>query len=159
MLVDNHLILNPVFTVVEPDGKTPLPSKIWDNAWKIRHIVLDTIKGMAKPNSNFIFTNSLVDSSPDDQKLFDEIAELAKARGATLLPVRLLVSVETLCERVKSPERTERFKMTDPISTREIASAYTLLKPKGCFDLEITTLKPSESAMLIVQEAGRRVGV
>lgn len=160
VIVDNHLILNPVFTVIEPDGKTPLPAKVWENAWKIRHIVLDTIRELAKPRSNFIFTNALVEGSTEDQQLFGEIETLAKERGAKLFPVRLLVSADTLCERVTSPERKERYKTTDPVATREAACTYTLLKPpEGGLDIETTNLSPLEAAKLIVEGLERSIGV
>jgi hypothetical protein len=40
-LVDNHLINNPVFSLIQVDGKTPLPEAVSDKTWAIRHVVLD----------------------------------------------------------------------------------------------------------------------
>ena len=40
-LVDNHLINNPVFSLIQADGKTRLPETVWKKTWAIRHIVLD----------------------------------------------------------------------------------------------------------------------
>ena len=39
-LVDNHLINNSLFTVVNADGLTPLPGAIWSKVRAIRQVVL-----------------------------------------------------------------------------------------------------------------------
>ena len=35
-LVDNHLINNPVFSLIRADGKTLLPESVWEKTWAIR---------------------------------------------------------------------------------------------------------------------------
>ena len=56
-LVDNHLINNPVFTVLDADGVTPLPAPVWDKVKQIRHIVYDAIRELSPPGLSFIAAN------------------------------------------------------------------------------------------------------
>ena len=157
VLVDNHLILNPVFSVIEADGKTKIPDKAWDYTRKIRDIVLDSIRELAKPQSNFIFTNLLVEGSQVDQELYSEVELLAKDRNANLLAVRLHISVDALCERIGSNDRKERLKMTDSEGVRDMATKNILLKPStGCFDIDVTNLSSKDAASQIVDELVRR---
>lgn len=159
ILVDNHLILNVIFSLIDPDGITPLPPKVWENATKVRNIVLDTVRDLSKPNRNFIFTNQLVENCAEDQQLYDEIAILARDRGAKLLPVRLLISTDELCTRVVSADRVAKMKSIDPISARELSTKHVLLKPAGgYFDLEITSLSAEQSAKIIIDEVRRNTG-
>src|SRR5271154_7172761 len=81
-LVDNHLINNPVFSLIQADGKTRLPETVWKKTWAIRHIVLDVIREISPAPFSFVFTNELIDGSNDDRKLFAEVEDLAEARLA-----------------------------------------------------------------------------
>lgn len=157
VLVDNHLILNPVFSVIEADGKTKIPDKAWDYTRKIRDIVLDSIRDFAKPQSNFIFTNLLVEGSQVDRELYSEVELLAKARNANLLTVRLHISVEALCERVGSSDRKQRHKMTEADAVRAMVTKNILLMPSaGYFDIDVTNLSSKDAASQIVDELVRR---
>lgn len=151
-LVDNHLILNPIFSVIRLDGSV-IEEGVWDNAWKIRHIVLDTIKKFSAPDFNFIFTNQLVENFPDDKKLFEEVAELAQARNAKLIPIRLLCDEEELCKRVISEGRKERFKDTNVENARKHSADFELLKPitHPYFTLDVTKLTALEVAKEIIK--------
>ena len=42
-LMDNHLINNPIFKVVNADGVTPLPKAIWSKVKDVRRIVYESI--------------------------------------------------------------------------------------------------------------------
>jgi hypothetical protein len=57
VLADNHLINNPVFSVVKADGKTPLPAEIWAKTSQIRAIVLDTMATLSPSHLSFVMTN------------------------------------------------------------------------------------------------------
>jgi len=160
LLVDNHLVLNVVFSLIDPDGVSPLPPKVWENAWKVRHIVLDTVRELSKPGRNFIFTNELVDGSSDDRKLFDEVAVLARDRGAFLFPVVLSISPEELSARVVSPGRKEKFKAIDGESARLKSLKYELFKPPiPHLNLDVTSFSADESAQAILLDLKNRVEV
>lgn len=158
ILVDNHLILNVLFSLIDVDGVTPLPRAVWDNARIVRDVVLDTIRNLSRPNRNFIFTNELREGDTIDLELFEEIAELARDRGASLLPVRLLISPEELCRRIVSEERRAKFKAVDAEKALVRAQQNELLRPPGHqhFDLDVTALAAEESARQIAAELERR---
>ena len=68
-VIDNHLINNPILSVLEIDRKTKVPSEIWKKISEVKEIVFDTILNYSAENANFIFTNHLVEgeiSSSDD---------------------------------------------------------------------------------------------
>ena len=154
-LVDNHLINNPVFSLIQADGKTRLPETVWEKTWAIRHVVLDVIREISPASFSFVFTNELIDGSSDDRKLFAEVEDLAEARRAQFVPVRLLCEEEELCRRVRSPGRAARFKETDSENAREKirnSKVLTVGHPDA-LDLDVTALSASEAAQAILAHA------
>jgi hypothetical protein len=137
ILVDNHLVNNVIFSLIDPDGKTRLPDKVWENVRRVRAAVLDTIRDFGKPGRTFIFTNELLEGEEQDFKLFLEIADLARHRNALFLPVRLTISPVELVRRVVSPGRAERFKETDPKGSLTKAQNREVLNPPGYTLLEV----------------------
>src|ERR1700686_4013097 len=65
-LIDNHLINNPIFTVVNADGVTPLPAKVWDSVKEIRATVYRAIRQLSPAEMSFVFTMELRESNPLD---------------------------------------------------------------------------------------------
>ena len=57
-LVDNHYILNPIFGLIQQDGITPLPPRVWDFAWQVHHAVYGTIRELSPKEWSFIFNAS-----------------------------------------------------------------------------------------------------
>jgi len=158
ILVDNHHINNVIFSLLEPDGKTRLPEKVWDNVGLVRSAVLDTIRHLARPGRSFIFTNELLEAEERDRKAFFDIAELASDRNDLFLPVRLSISAEELSRRVVSPGRAERFKETDPQAALKKAQEREVFKPQGFdhLEIDITTLAPEEVAERIILDLRSR---
>src|SRR5687768_4686183 len=64
-LVDNHLVNNPIFTVVREEGK-PLPAGIWDTIAKVWTVMADAMVNMSPPHFSFILTNSLFEGDAGD---------------------------------------------------------------------------------------------
>lgn len=151
-LVDNHLINNPVFSLIRTDGKTLLPEIVWEKTWAIRHIVLDVIKDISPTEFSFVFTNELVDGSSDDEKLFSEIVELAASRNSKLVPVRLLCDEEELCSRIQSSDRITRLKNTNVDNARKKIRSQKVLSIKHphVLDLNVTNLSPLQAAEAII---------
>lgn len=58
VLVDNHLINNTIFSLIEADGKTPLPEGVWNHVIAVRHAALATIRDVA-PGLGIILTWTL----------------------------------------------------------------------------------------------------
>ena len=154
-LVDNHLINNPVFSLIKQDGVAPLPESVWEKTWAIRHIVLDVIREISPPEYSFIFTNELSEGVTDDAKLFAEIEELAQVRKSHLIPVRLLCEESELCRRIVSPERAERFKDISSRNARDKHRTQQVLNSdhQNLLSLDVTNLTPLQAARAIIRHA------
>jgi shikimate kinase len=150
-LVDNHHWLNPLFSLVEQDGKTPLPNEIWEQVAQIRRAVFRTVATLSPLNWNFVLTHAATGSALDHE-IAAEILETARSRQAHLLTVRLTCSADELAARVVSPERRLRMKETDTEAARRNAT-------KSPFDpahensimIDTTDLSAVEVAILIMQ--------
>ena len=158
VLVDNHLINNPVFSVVGASGNKPLPAGAWQKIESIRRIVLDSIAELAPPEASFILTNELFEGKSVDRRWYEDVAILATRRQARLVPVILRCDPEEVCRRVTSPERVARFKESSADKTREKVRTYQLLRVDhpNCLELEITNLSPLQAAQAILAHAERK---
>ena len=154
-LVDNHLINIPLFSLIETNGSTPLPERIWENISKIWDAVLDTITHIAPKDYSFVLTNALTEQNPNDKLWFDRVKQGASKRGATFLPVRLLCSVEEMERRIIQPERAARMKETNPKSPQHNAENYEIFKPEHpeTLTLDVSDLSPEEAAKIILSHA------
>jgi hypothetical protein len=155
VIVDNHLINNPVFSVLAADGKVLLPAAIWPKIEGIRRIVLDTIAELAQPEASFIFTNELYEGKSMDRRWYEDVETLATKRQARLVPVILRCELEEICRRVTSPERAARFKLRNADRTRENIRTYQLLRidHPNRLELDITNLSPNQAAQAIIAHA------
>jgi hypothetical protein len=158
LLVDNHSINNVVFRLIDTDGISPLPPSVWEHVRKIRAVVFDTMRSLSKPEHNFVLTNELVEGKEDDERVFHEVRDLATARGAHFLPVRLLITPEELARRAVSPQRQVLLKSRDPDAAWRIAREHQVYRPKDVehLTLEVTTLAPAEAAERILAAAQQR---
>jgi hypothetical protein len=159
VIVDNHLINNPVFSVVGVDGIRPLPAGVWQKIEGIRRIVLDTIAELAQPEANFILTNELYEEKSADRLLYEDIAALTAKREGLFVPVILRCEAEELYRRVTSLERAARFKLRNADMTRESILTYSLLHvdhPNG-LELDVTNLSPIQAAQAIIMHVEKRV--
>jgi hypothetical protein len=150
-IVDNHYILNPIFNLLEQDGVTPLPPKVWDRAMQVRLAVLATIGDLSPTRWNFAFTNELLGDA-SSQELYSQVLEVAKARGSRFVPVRLVCDIEEHVRRVTRPERRERMKSVDARDART-KHDFELFQPRHphTLTLEVTHLSAEESAWRILE--------
>ncbi|HLL72945.1 MAG TPA: hypothetical protein VK363_15995 [Pyrinomonadaceae bacterium] len=153
-LIDNHLINNPIFKVVNVDGVTPLPSGVWGKVSEIRRLVYEAIREISPPNLSFIFTLELRESEPNAHRAVHDLQELAAARESLLVPVRLLCDVDELCRRVADPARVAQLKEISPELARKKMAEHTVLNPQheNTRDLDVTAKSPAESADAILLE-------
>ena len=100
VIVDNHLINNPVFSVVGASGKMPVPTGVWQKIEGIRRIVLDTIAELAPPEASFLLTNELFEGKSVDRRWYEDVAILATRRQARLVPVILRCDPEEVCRLI-----------------------------------------------------------
>lgn len=126
-VVDNHLINNPIFTVVRVDGKTALPREVWKYASAIGDVVFDCIRTLSPPEFSFVLTNALYHDQPEDHEWFAEVAGLAASRGALFVPVRMTLSdTEEHRRRITDPKRDLRMKEIDPAGADRYAAREVL---------------------------------
>lgn len=150
-LVDNHLINNPIFSVIRADGITKLPETVWEKTWAIRKIVLQAIETLSPPEFSFVFTNQLCNEDPDDHLLYQEICDLAEKRGSLFIPVRMLCDVHERVKRIVSDDRKERMKCIDPNEATDSEARFTVFTPthKNTLTLDVTAISPSEAVRII----------
>lgn len=153
-IIHSHRINNVLFDLVGADGINPLPSGVWNKLDQIRGVVLETIEELSPEDSNFIFTNHLVEGDLKDEEVFLKVEQLAKARGSDFYPVRLLVSEEELVRRIQSPERKQNMKSINPESARRNIVDHVVYSPKNCniMTFDVSKLLATEVAKLILSE-------
>ena len=148
ILVDNHFVNNVVLGLIEPDGVTPLPPGVWVNIRKVQDVVLETIQHYAKPGRSFVFTNEILEGEPLAEQACSAIAKIAESRGATYVPVRLLISAEELARRVASPERAAKLKEVDVEAALRKTQTQRVYTPPNykCLDLTVTNMSAIDAA-------------
>ena len=160
-LIDNHLINNPIFKVVDADGIRPLPPDVWDKVKTIRAIVYDAIRELSPPELSFVFTIELIEGKPGEEKAFDDLKELATARKSVFVPFRLLCDVDELCRRVASPGRIAMLKAISLEAARQKSADCEVLKAEhpNSRTIDVTGKSPSDSADAILSEIAKLVRV
>ncbi|HXZ68995.1 MAG TPA: hypothetical protein VEH07_10430 [Alphaproteobacteria bacterium] len=150
-LVDNHLINNPIFNVIGADGITPIPKPAWDRVQAIREIVFDAIASIASSSFSFILTNVLFDK-PDDRAVFLQVAALADARKARLVPVLLECAEQELLRRAATPSRSASLKDTNMKAAKDRLRNQELLtiEHRHLLRLDTTDLPAESSARAIL---------
>ena len=153
-LIDNHLINNPIFKVVNADGVTRLPAGVWDRVTDIRRNVYQAIRELSPPEMSFVFTMELRQSNPGDHRAFVDVQELAASRKSLFVPVRLICEVEELCRRVVEPSRIEMLKEISPELTRKKSAEDSVLNNEhpNLRTIDVTSRSPEESADAILYE-------
>lgn len=156
-LFDNHLANNVVFSLIREDGSSPIPDSAWDIIMTIRREALRAMTEIARPEVSFVLTNALMEDDPIDHEAFAEVLDVARKRGATFLPVILTASDAAHAERIPSPEREERLKMTDATGAALVRQRRLLLQidHPNRLDLDTTSLPPERAAQLIIEHAER----
>ena len=153
-LVDNHLINNPVFTVINADGVTPLPAGVWDRVKEIRATVYKAIRELSPPGMGFVFTMELRESNPEDHKAFRDLERLAAARQSRFIPIRMICGVDELCRRVADPTRAAMLKEISPeLARKKFAEDSVLNMPhQNQLTLDVTKRTASGSVDAILDE-------
>lgn len=154
-LLHNHLINDPLFTVIELDGKTPIHGRVWENQLKIWRAVLDTIIHVSPARFSFLFTNYLSQNDPRDIEWFGEVRDMAANRRARFVPVRLTIDPEEHARRIVTEERGARMKQTDPDAPARYARDHQLIRVDhpNCLDLDVTDLSARIAAERVLDFA------
>ena len=151
VIVDNQLINDPIFSVIETDGKSSIPLGVWLQAAKIRNAVFETVKHYGKSQSNFIFTNELFEKNDGDNKIYHAVKEIAETRESLFVPVTLNCEKNVLLERIEGADRKEKRKCTNSESAAKNIDFYKILKPdhSNALILDITFTSAEETAKII----------
>lgn len=160
-LLDNHYWCNPIFEIVEPDGRGPLPPAVWDRTNDVLAAVLETVATLAPPDRSYVFTHAVWDDGghPLDFALAGRILGVAERRGAMALVARLSCAAPQLSGRIASAERASRLKTTDAGQAGRFAAlAPMALKHDWIVDLDTTHLSPDAAADFVMAELARRTG-
>jgi hypothetical protein len=116
---------------------------------------VDTMIHISPADYSFILTNALSESGTEDRSWFKEIENMAKARNAVFIPVRLLCSAEEREKRIVQPDRKDRKKAIDPRAPRRHSETDEVLKVDhpNLLTLDVTSLKPEQAAGEILVHA------
>lgn len=158
-LLDNHFWVNPIFEVVEPDGRS-LPAGVWDRANDVMSAVLETVARFGPAGRNYVFTHAVWDEGghPLDWIIAGQILWVAERRQASLLVVRLTCGEEQLRERISREERRHRFKTTDAEKARSLASLAPFpINHDWILDVDTSDLGPADTADRIHAELQARL--
>jgi thymidylate kinase len=152
IIVDNHHINNVIFSLIDPDGVTPLVPAVWEQVSRVRSAVLETVRDLGKPGRMFVFTNELLEGVARHREVFEDVRRTADERGARLCVVRLQIEPEEAARRASSPGRAEAFKEIDSNEARRKAREAIVLRPQDdeFLDLEVTHLTPDQAAQRIL---------
>lgn len=153
-LVDNHYAINPIFALIEQDGRTPLPDRLWEQVGRVRSAVLETIAAFSPRDWSFVFTHA-ASNHPSDAGTCREILSAAERRGARVIVARLSCAPDELARRVLSPERRARMKEMDAEAARRSAVA-PLFDPghANVIDIDTTTKTAGEVADIVIAATG-----
>jgi len=149
-LVDNHLINNPVLSVVRGSSIVKTADETWNRIRAIRDIVYDTIRNVAPKTASFVLTNFLTDD-PSNQRIFNQVQCLAKDREARFVPVILTCNEEENFRRVTSPDRAANMKIANPARLEQVmqSSKLLLIEHPNLLELDNTRLSAEQSATAV----------
>ena len=151
-IVDNHYINNPVFGLLDMEGKS-LPDSVWDYTDRVRSIVYETIETLSPKDMNFILTQVLYEDEARDHKNFFKLQELAEARGACFAPVNLTITREALIERRTAEGRAKRLKDTSEENAKKEYDEKQVLnfEHPNRLDLDVSETSASDNAAKIIK--------
>lgn len=140
-VVDNHLINNPIFSLLDLDGTTPIKVDAWKAINEIRKSVLGFV--CQDTQSNYVFTNQLLEEKID-HVIYNQVKNTAEARESIFIPVKLIISDESEHKkRISNPQRKERFKETT-LPLDRIAKGLIQIQHPNLKYLDITHLTPAQ---------------
>ncbi len=84
-VVDNHYVNNPIFGLIDVDGRTKLPDEVWDFAHRVREVLLDTVERLSPCDWSFVFTNYIgVRETEIADPYVARLRQVASVRGQRL---------------------------------------------------------------------------
>lgn len=144
-LVDNHLINNPIFSLLEDDDTSN--DDAFEKINQIRSVVFDFMREDRK--SNYILTNELLENDYH-YNIYKQVLQVANHRHSLFIPIKLVISREERAKRIVQKERAVRFKTTN---VEEVYQKNKLIKIShpNQIELNVTHLSADEAASKIMQ--------
>jgi hypothetical protein len=159
ILMDNQLINNPILNAVGADGKTKLPTGIWEQIGKIRNAVLDTIEHIAPRHLSYVMTNAVLNMD-DDRAAYEQIVQMFQRRGSRMFPVILHCDLAEHEKRIVTDIRKERFKDVNPDNPKYHSSIGLLeIDRPDMLKIDITSLPPNRAADLILDHVSSKLQI
>jgi hypothetical protein len=152
ILVDNHTIANPIFSVVSHDREADgVPESIKQKVRVVRSAVFRAIVEDAPASLSYVLTDVLFESA-SGAEAYRQAADLAQARNATYVPVRLRCDDDDeYARRVTDPERSPQLKQTNlAISLDRRQRPLLAIDHPNLLNLDVGPLMPAEAASLII---------
>jgi hypothetical protein len=146
IVCDNQLINNPIFELLQYDGYAKIPDFAWDTIARIRAEVFNFLAHHTK--NSYVLTNCLADTH-EDRKLYEQVKQMAEARGSLFIPVQIQISKEEHLKRLTRPERRERWKSIDPNDAEDNGPLISISHP-NLFLLNVSNLSPEDAAEAIM---------
>ncbi|NDB85447.1 MAG: hypothetical protein EB127_22500 [Alphaproteobacteria bacterium] len=146
IVCDNQLINNPIFELLQYDGYAKIPDFAWECIGNIRTWIF---KFLTKETSkSYVLTNNLYEDE-GDRDCYEQVQNMAEARGSLFVPVRLLIDQDEHLRRVVNPNRRDRWKSMDPQDVYDETPLLSISHP-NLFSLNVSNLSPAEAAEAIM---------
>lgn len=146
-VVDNHLINNPIFSLLGPDGARKANERDTEKIARIRDVVLEFIA--EDHRSNYILTNQLAEKEYHHY-VYDRVLETANKRGSIFIPIVLNISPEERARRISQSTRANQYKITDPAEaykpTRKLKVTH-----ENLYEIDVTHLSAEKAAERIME--------
>ncbi|MES2215107.1 MAG: hypothetical protein V4485_03700 [Pseudomonadota bacterium] len=151
-ICDNQLINNPIFALLNYDGKSNLyiPEFAWEAIGEIRKKIFDFL--VKKTEGSYILTNVLYEDE-GDKELFHAVEDMALQRGSTFIPVKLLISEEENIKRIQNIDRSLRYKSIDIEDAKDKRSLLAISHP-SLLELDVSELSAESAANRIIAWSG-----
>jgi dephospho-CoA kinase len=146
-IVDNHLINNPIFSLLDLNDGVPIPDLAREFTAQIRSSVFNFISKEHK--HNYVLTNELLEDEVH-YKVFAQAQEMAERRGSLFVPIRLHLSKEENARRIQMPERALRFKAAQ-IDERAYQHSLIPVSHPNLMDIDINHLAAEAVAQKIME--------
>lgn len=148
-LVHNHLLINPVDTILDrtqPGYQTLRRS--------VRAAVFHALAHEESTHTTaYIFTD-FQSSNELGAAVCHEYAACASERGSAFIPILLHCDVETNLQRLVAGDRAQHQKLVDVDLARRFrkdAELYRFVDHPAAFELDVTSLSPTEAAGRILE--------
>jgi len=146
-VVDNHLLSNPIYSLLPKGGTKNPPEGTSDKIQRIREVVFEFMREDSA--SNYVLTNQLLENEYHHE-IYQQVLALASKRKSLFIPVKLMVTQEERANRIVQSDRAARFKITNVQETYKPPRAIQL-QHKYLLTLDVTHLSPEEAAKQIIE--------